>query len=419
MSLSNEDRDFRGSIFAFMEFLSSTILFNVVLTCFMILGLGVFGFFPALNAGFKVQVNGASTKKISTVFTDIWQEYKKKFISSNLVGLFYVIVGVIIGFGLMFFDQNKSVGTYFVFSFWIFVVIAVVYIFSFMYYFPIANITQKSFKESFNLSLKIPLSHPLYALLLLVMFAAFVISFWIVPFLIGFFIFSAYITIVSAVVKRSLVKSEIVKKENEDALSTVKQDGTKEEDNKAVFIKLLKNHRCIDEREKESVEKTLNFIENNNIVVGKENKNGHITASAFIINKKRTHMLLVYHKKCQLWLQPGGHLEKNESPLDGAIREMIEETGIQSYKVLDRRLFDSDAHEFIDVKKNIRHMHYDMRFIIEASDVDSTQIQKSEVDEMKWVPLSEFVNINNGAKNTDENFKRVIEKLKANNYYLK
>jgi 8-oxo-dGTP pyrophosphatase MutT (NUDIX family) len=34
------------------------------------------------------------------------------------------------------------------------------------------------------------------------------------------------------------------------------------------------------------------------------------------------------HKKLQLWLPPGGHIEPNELPDDAAIRETLEETGV-------------------------------------------------------------------------------------------
>ena len=39
-------------------------------------------------------------------------------------------------------------------------------------------------------------------------------------------------------------------------------------------------------------------------------------------------VLLVFHKKLQLWLPPGGHINKEETPDDCAIREVWEETGL-------------------------------------------------------------------------------------------
>lgn len=50
-------------------------------------------------------------------------------------------------------------------------------------------------------------------------------------------------------------------------------------------------------------------------------------ASVYIID--RGAVLLIYHKKLEKWLPPGGHVEKNETPPEAAIREAKEETGLE------------------------------------------------------------------------------------------
>lgn len=50
-------------------------------------------------------------------------------------------------------------------------------------------------------------------------------------------------------------------------------------------------------------------------------------ASIFVINNE-DEILLMYNKKLNMWLQPGGHIENNELPHEAAIRECKEETGI-------------------------------------------------------------------------------------------
>ena len=56
----------------------------------------------------------------------------------------------------------------------------------------------------------------------------------------------------------------------------------------------------------------------------------HFCASAYIINPENKKLLLVKHKKYNKWLQPGGHIEDNETPEEAATREVYEETGIKS-----------------------------------------------------------------------------------------
>jgi ADP-ribose pyrophosphatase YjhB (NUDIX family) len=50
------------------------------------------------------------------------------------------------------------------------------------------------------------------------------------------------------------------------------------------------------------------------------------TASAFLIHQQQ--VLLIRHKKLQLWLGPGGHIDENELPHQAAAREFLEETGL-------------------------------------------------------------------------------------------
>jgi 8-oxo-dGTP pyrophosphatase MutT (NUDIX family) len=54
-----------------------------------------------------------------------------------------------------------------------------------------------------------------------------------------------------------------------------------------------------------------------------------LVASVWILTKsKPKKVLLVHHKKYNKWIQPGGHVEKFENPIETAIREVKEETGL-------------------------------------------------------------------------------------------
>jgi 8-oxo-dGTP pyrophosphatase MutT (NUDIX family) len=53
----------------------------------------------------------------------------------------------------------------------------------------------------------------------------------------------------------------------------------------------------------------------------------HFTATTFVVHGNR--VLLHLHPKQQLWLPPGGHIERDELPDDAAVREIEEETGLR------------------------------------------------------------------------------------------
>jgi len=52
--------------------------------------------------------------------------------------------------------------------------------------------------------------------------------------------------------------------------------------------------------------------------------------AACIFLRVRNRVLLIHHKKADLWLPPGGDLLPGEIPIDGAVRELEEETGIKA-----------------------------------------------------------------------------------------
>jgi 8-oxo-dGTP diphosphatase len=52
----------------------------------------------------------------------------------------------------------------------------------------------------------------------------------------------------------------------------------------------------------------------------------HHTGTGFLTTRQRT--LLLWHHKLGMWLPPGGHLEANEDPVQGVLREILEESGL-------------------------------------------------------------------------------------------
>ena len=54
----------------------------------------------------------------------------------------------------------------------------------------------------------------------------------------------------------------------------------------------------------------------------------HFTATAFVVHDDC--VALHWHPKVKAWLPPGGHIEENEDPVQAALREVYEETGLRA-----------------------------------------------------------------------------------------
>ncbi len=95
---------------------------------------------------------------------------------------------------------------------------------------------------------------------------------------------------------------------------------------------------------------------------------GHVTASGIVLS--RDTVLLVFHPYLKRWLQPGGHVESSEAPLDAAIREVQEETGIATFPhpwhLKAGIPLDIDIHAIPEnpAKGEPAHMHFDFRYLL-------------------------------------------------------
>lgn len=70
----------------------------------------------------------------------------------------------------------------------------------------------------------------------------------------------------------------------------------------------IENYIPFDEQEQKDKEQFLEFINTFDDVLTRNNIFGHFTASAFVVNKDRTKMAVIYHIINDGWSYPGGML---------------------------------------------------------------------------------------------------------------
>lgn len=54
----------------------------------------------------------------------------------------------------------------------------------------------------------------------------------------------------------------------------------------------------------------------------------HLTVTGFLVHQGR--VLLHWHRRNQLWLPMGGHIEPDEDPIQAVLREVAEESGVRA-----------------------------------------------------------------------------------------
>lgn len=127
----------------------------------------------------------------------------------------------------------------------------------------------------------------------------------------------------------------------------------------------------------------------------------HFCASAWVLtNSNPQKILLLFHKKLKRWLQPGGHIEKFENPIEALIREVKEETGIDiDFLKKDIQKIDDEgtlipAPQFL-MEQTIpphgdqpKHYHLDIQYVVKVA-LQKTRYNRSESKDIGWFTKKE------------------------------
>lgn len=116
---------------------------------------------------------------------------------------------------------------------------------------------------------------------------------------------------------------------------------------------------------------------------------GHVTGSAWVVNQAGTHVLLTHHKKLDMWLQLGGHVDGNPNVLEAAMREAYEESGLSKLEPVACEIFDLDIHLIPERKTEPAHNHHDIRFVFQAVGSDD-YIVSDESHDLAWVEIQQL-----------------------------
>lgn len=87
---------FLGSFNKLLEWISRLAFLNLLWISFSLLGLIIFGFFPATVAMFSVARKWMLGNDEMSIFKTFWTTYKREFLKSNVLGVIIVAIGLIL-----------------------------------------------------------------------------------------------------------------------------------------------------------------------------------------------------------------------------------------------------------------------------------------------------------------------------------
>lgn len=162
---------------------------------------------------------------------------------------------------------------------------------------------------------------------------------------------------------------------------------------RSLYESILEYIPC-DEREKMDKAVMLEFMENNENVLLRDNKIAHFTVSAWITNKEKTKVLMIHHNIYNSWAWVGGHADGDEDLLRVIKKEIEEETGLKNLKLIVDGIYGLNI---ITVDNHLKrgevvnsHLHFDVEYLFEADESASIRIKEDENSDIKWIDVNEL-----------------------------
>ena len=143
----------------------------------------------------------------------------------------------------------------------------------------------------------------------------------------------------------------------------------------------------------------------------------HMTASAWIVNPARTKVVMVYHRIYDSWSWTGGHADGDEDLARVALREVREETGVRSARLLSTEIFSLESLTVDGHEKHgayvPSHLHLNVTYLLEADDTDPLTVCEEENSGVRWFTLDQALEACTEPWFIERIYSKLNEKLRA------
>lgn len=159
----------------------------------------------------------------------------------------------------------------------------------------------------------------------------------------------------------------------------------------------------------------LYHLEHSPDIFTRQNEVAHFTASAWVVDPERTHVLMAYHKIYNSWAWLGGHADGETDLRCTAIREAKEESGLANVKLLSNEplsieILPVHGHE----KKGIyvpSHLHLNVTYLLEADSSAPIRNQPEENSKVGWIPVEQIERYSTEAWFCERIYRKLTERV--------
>ena len=160
------------------------------------------------------------------------------------------------------------------------------------------------------------------------------------------------------------------------------------------LISQLEKYTPFNEQEERDKNTILNLLKTQPDIFERSNLIAHMTASAWVVNKDRSKILLAYHNIYDSWAWLGGHADGEEDLLAVALREANEESGVEAVPVSPEIFSLEILHVAPHVKRGkfvCAHLHLNATYLLEADDRAPIRCKPDENSAVRWLDVDEVL----------------------------
>lgn len=144
-------------------------------------------------------------------------------------------------------------------------------------------------------------------------------------------------------------------------------------------------------QDKKVIENCIKLFSHN--ILLRDNELAHITSSGFIVNKSLSRVLMVHHNIRNTWAWTGGHADGDGNLLEVAIREAVEETGVEVQPLSN----DISSLDVLTVSGHVKngiyvngHLHLSAAYILIANEEDLPTVKPDENSAVDWFDVEKI-----------------------------
>lgn len=182
------------------------------------------------------------------------------------------------------------------------------------------------------------------------------------------------------------------------------------------IIRQIECYKPYNDQENYDKAEMVKLMKQQNQIFYRENRQAHMTASAWVVNQDKSKVLMVYHNLYNSWSWMGGHADGETNLRLVAEREVKEESGLTEIALVIPELFSLeilavDGHE----KRGVyvpSHLHLNVTYLFEADERQPLSVKEDENSDVAWFGLVEAVAASTEPWFQERIYKKLNEKLR-------